>query len=115
MINTCLYGMDIPKMYEVIGFYKKKAATLIRSSKLNGDVKNMHKFCAAIQISRSTFMSIFEYGEGGIPNVQTALRIVANIEKLQSGEIEIPKTYVPEEPDFKTLCIGSSHAGIRND
>ncbi len=60
-------------------------------------------------------MAIFEYGEGGIPNVQTALRIVANIEKIQSGEIEIPKTQVQEEPDFKTLCMDSKHAGVRND
>jgi hypothetical protein len=115
MINTCLYGCDIPKTYEVIAYWKKKAATLIRSSKLNGDVKNMHKFCAAIKISTTTYRVIVDGGEGAIPNVETALRIVANIERLQSGEIEIPKTYVPEEPDFKTLCMDSKHAGVRNE
>jgi len=56
-----------------------------------------------------------EYGEGGIPNVLTALRIVANIMRLQSGEIEIPHTAQPSEPDFKTLCMDSKHAGVRNE
>jgi hypothetical protein len=90
---------------------KRWAATLIRSAKVNGDIKNMHLFCAAIGISTSIYRDVMAGAD--VFSFEKALTIIDNIEKIQRKEIVIPRAKKKEEPDLAEMLKEVAHAGKR--
>ena len=98
----------------IISQKKMYAAQLLRSTKLNGDIKNIHLFCGAIRISTSIYYSVVKQGQE-FHDAEKALDVIDGIEKIQSGEIVIPKAHKTEEPDFQAIVRAAEHAGKRKD
>jgi hypothetical protein len=83
-----IFDIDNNILRQIIFQRKRRAAELIRAAKLNGDVKNIHKYCAAIGISTAIYYSIVRDGNADFVDPLKALDVIDNIEKIQSGEIK---------------------------
>jgi len=95
---TSNYSISRQAVLELITYYKRQAADLIRAAKLNGDIKNIHKYCAAIGISTAQYYDVVRFNHSHIDSAEKAIQIIDNIEKIQRGEIKIPRTIRKEEP-----------------
>jgi hypothetical protein len=92
---------------------KRFAAQLIRSAKVNGDIKNMHLFCAAIGISTSIYRDVVAGSD--VFSFEKALTIIDNIEGIQKGTIKIPRVKKVQEPDLIDMLQVTAHAGKRTE
>lgn len=102
------------QLKELIQHKKRYAAQLIKSAKLNGDIKNIHTFCKIVGISTSIYRDIMAGHE--VYNVETAIKIIDSIEKINSGEIKLPrKKRESDEPDFADMLKLVAHAGQRHE
>ncbi len=78
-----------------------EATRLLRSAKINGDVKNRHKFCAALGISTAIYNSCVDKDcPQLIYHAETANKILRNWHRLA----DIKRDAVKDAPDFESMA-----------
>jgi hypothetical protein len=89
---------------------KLEATNLLRSAKINGDVKNRHKFCACLGISTAVYNSVMDPDAPQIIHtVEMASRIIRNWHKLAKLKRDKPV----DAPDFEEMAKFSAQGAGR--
>lgn len=103
-MNDDLTNSDL---LEIIEQKKRVAEIRMRGAKLNGDVKNIHKFCQALSISTSIYYDVVKKG---LPlfSGEIAIKILENWWRLA----EIKPATVQGQPDFEGMVRASASGKI---
>ena len=100
--------IDLNGLLSTIEKVKRVAESMMRSAELNNDVKNRHKFCAALGISTAIYLDVVREKKP-IYAVEMAIKILKNWPKLASIE---PNPEQTKKPNFKQMAkIASQGAG----